>query len=232
MDSTRRLEIAVAVLFIAATVLFSVGQVAHVSILGDPNYLELVGPAAGRIVAGTLVEFVGVLAIPLTAVFLVPVLKLYSEALALSYVTIRTLEAIPLLLVEGAIFATTDVGQQALGAGGTVDWPTVGATIQALRETTFFMSVGLVFPVGCVLVNVMLLKTRLVPKWIAVWGIVAALLLASGSISGRFGLLADLPPAAVEAVAAGPVAAQEMVFALWLIVKGFDADALAALRRS
>lgn len=230
MDATRRLEIAVAILFIMATVLFSVGQVGHVSILGDPNYLDLAGPAAGRIAAGTLAEFVGVLAIPLTAVFVFPILRLHSEPLALAYVTIRTVEAVPLLLVEGAIFATVDVSQSSLGALGTIDWPTAGAAIQALREATFYMSVGLVFPIGCLLFNTMLLKTGLIPKWIAAWGMAAAVLLFTGSLVSRFGLLAGVPPTVLEAVAAGPVAVQEMVFALWLIVKGFNADALATLR--
>lgn len=230
MDATRRLEVAVAILFIMATALFSVGQVAHVSILSDPNYLALAGPAAGRIAAGTLIEFVAVLAIPLTAVFVFPILRLHSEPLALTYVTIRTIEAIPLLLVEGAIFATVDVSQNSLGALATVDWPTVGATLQALREATFFMSVGLVFPVGCLLFNSMLMKTRLVPKWLAMWGMAAAVLLLVASSVSRFGLLAGVSPTILEAVAAGPVAVQEMVFALWLIARGFNADALAAMR--
>lgn len=230
MDATRRLEVAVGILFIIATALFSVGQIAHASILGDPNYLDLAGPSATRLVAGTMVEFIAVLAIPLTAVFLFPILKRYSEALALTYVTIRTIEAIPLLLVEGAIFATIDVSQSSLGAGGVVDWATAGATIQALREVTFFVSVSLVFPVGCLLLNGLLLKTGLVPKWIAAWGVAAAVLIFTASLASRFGLLADIPPTVLEAVAAGPVAVQEMVFAVWLIARGFNSQAVSALR--
>ncbi|NNM35438.1 MAG: DUF4386 domain-containing protein [Gemmatimonadetes bacterium] len=230
MDQIRRIEIAVAILFIMATVLFSVGQAAHLSILNDPDYLTLATASSGRIVAGTLTEFMGVLAIPLTAVFLFPLLKRHSESLARSYVTIRTIEAIPLLLVEGLILAILALGQSPGGGDPSVDWQTVGATIQALREAVFLMSVGLVFPIGCVLLNSMLLKTRLVPGWLAVWGIGAGVVLLSGSALSLFGLLEDVPPAALEAAIAGPVAIQEMVFAGWLLAKGFDPGALKRLR--
>lgn len=225
MDPTRRTAVAVAVLFIVATVVFSIGQAAHGAILSDPDYLDLASRSAGRIAVGTLVEFVGVLAIPLTAVFLFPLLKGYSEALALTYVALRILEAVPLFLVEAAIFATLTVSQSSSVPGAAVDWHTAGAAIQAFREATFFMSIGLLFPIGCFLLNSLLLKTRLVPRWIAIWGLAAAILILVGSVSVRLGMFADVSPAVLEAAIAGPVAIQEMVFALWLIAKGFNRDA-------
>ena len=69
------------------------------------------------------------------------------------------------------------------------------------------------------MLNYVLYATRLVPRWISVFG-----LLAAGSILGaRLLILAgvDLSTAFVTALDA-PIMLQEIVFAAWLITKGFD----------
>ena len=57
----------VGALFIAATGFFMVGQTLHGPFLGSADVLELAFPNRTRVVAGVLVELVGVLAIPLIA---------------------------------------------------------------------------------------------------------------------------------------------------------------------
>ena len=82
------------------------------------------------------------------------------------------------------------------------------------------------FAIGALLLNYALYQTRVVPRWISSWG-----LLAAGSILvARFMLLGgfDLSAATVTALDA-PIFAQEMVFALWLIARGFRMPEDAAL---
>jgi hypothetical protein len=61
-------------------------------------------------------------------------------------------------------------------------------------------------------------QLKLVPRWLSVWGLIgAACVLLYGLIS-----LFDLDPS----ILAAPIAVQEMVFAVWLIVKGFNLSAI------
>lgn len=230
MDTSRRTAAIVGVMFIVATGFFSIGQAIHAPVLGSPEYLDLAGPQSTRLVAGVLIELVGVLAIPLTAIFLFPVLKRYSEALALGYVGIRLLEALPLLLVDGNMLALVKVSENYLN-GSAMDaayWQTVGGSIQTMTEAAFSISVGLVFPVGAMILNSMLFRTRLVPRFISGWGFLAAALLLGGSVLVFFDVFAAVPPVTLEAALAGPIAVQEMVFAVWLLAKGFDAEWLSS----
>lgn len=232
MSNDRRTAVIVGVLFIIATAFFSVGQAMHGPILDGPDYLDLAGPHGTRLVAGLLIELVGVLAIPLIAIFLWPVLRHHSEALALGYVGFRILESVPLLAVDGNLLALIKVSTNYLNqaAADAASWQTIGSSIQLVSESTFLLSVGIVFPIGAMMVNWMFYRTRLVPRFIATWGLLAAVLLFAGSVLSMFELFATVPPVTLEIAFAGPIAVQEMVLAIWLIVKGFDAKQLLLLR--
>lgn len=231
MNISRRDAVLVGVFFIAATGFFSIGQAISTPILGSPDALELAATRSHLLVAGVLIEVVGVLSIPMTAVFLFPTLKRHSEVLALAYIGIRLIEAVPLLLVDAntlALVATSE--SYVIGSGpDSMYWRAVGGSIQAMSASNFMMSVGLVFPVGAILLNSMLLRTRLVPRFIAGWGLLAAALLLGGSVLSLFDVFAAVPATTLEVILAGPIAVQEMVFAVWLIVRGFDGERLARL---
>ena len=69
-----------------------------------------------------------------------------------------------------------------------------------------------------------LYKSRLVPRWIAGWGFIAAIAMLIASMLPAF---TDLSPA-IKILLITPIAVQEMVFAVWLIVKGFNPSAIAS----
>ena len=73
-------------------------------------------------------------------------------------------------------------------------------------------------------------KTKLVPNWLALWGLIGAVLYFVAPIANMFD--AQHLPLSLG-VKWGylmiPLAIQEMVFALWLIVKGFNPSAELAL---
>lgn len=234
MDSARRTAVTVGVLFIVATGFFMLGQTMYAPLLDGPDYLQLAHPQRARIAAGLLIELVGVLAIPLIAIFLFPILRAQSEGLALSYVGLRVLEAVPLLAVSGNMFSLLDVSERYLADGETAaaQWQSIGTAIQMTSESTFLLSVGIVFPVGALILYSMLFRNRLVPRFISGWGFLAAALLLVGTILDVFAVFAGLSPTIVEAVLALPIAIQEMVLAVWLIAKGFHGERLRLLRGS
>jgi hypothetical protein len=80
------------------------------------------------------------------------------------------------------------------------------------------------FSLGALILNYVLYQARLVPRWLSGWGLVGAALILAARMMVMSGL--ELSSATVTILDA-PIFLQEMVFAVWLIVKGFNAAVFA-----
>ena len=89
---------------------------------------------------------------------------------------------------------------------------------------------AIIFTVGGLMICALFNQTRLVPRWLSGWGLAGRVLYIVGNVLAMFGPL-HTPPSIGEGVGLLliPTALQEMVFAVWLIVKGFSAPAAASL---
>lgn len=229
MDTQQRFRkhaIAAGVLFIIATAFLFVGEAFYKPGLTPPDVLAKAAGVKSQIILGILIEFSCVLAIPLIAIVLYPVLRKVSAVLAIGYVGFR--------LFEASIFASMEVDKllvlalsESLSAHPSADVATLEVLSQALTgggplAGTTGTIYNLVFVVGMLMLNWMLWQGSLVPRWISAWGLISALVLGGVAIIVLFAPIPDT----VAIVLIAPLAVQEMVFALWLIVKGFDPDAL------
>ena len=84
----------------------------------------------------------------------------------------------------------------------------------------------LVFGLGALMYYRVLYRSRLVPRWLSAWGLVAIALVMVSGLLVMFGLAA--PMSTTQVVLALPIAVQEMVLAVWLIAKGFNPSATTA----
>ena len=84
----------------------------------------------------------------------------------------------------------------------------------------------IVFILGALMFYFLLYRSKLVPRWISVWGLVAAIPYAAAGVFGIFGTIDST--STVGSVLQLPLAVQEMVLAVWLIVKGFNPQAISA----
>ena len=87
----------------------------------------------------------------------------------------------------------------------------------------------IVFTLGAFVLYSVLYQSRLIPRWLSVWGIAGAAILLLGTLLMLFDLVSGTWDS--ELIWAPPIAVQEMVMAAWLIFKGFDAKAWRALPR-
>lgn len=224
MNSNRATSIAVGVLFITATAGYVGGQAIYGPLIDSSDFLAVVHPHRERLVVGLLVELAGILAIPLIAAFLFPILRRSGEGVALGYLALRTIEALLLLIVVVDVLSIAEVSRAYLQSGPTPDayWESLGSSLQLVSEWPFLLSVAVVFPLGSILLNCVLFRERLVPRLIAGWGVLGAALLLTGSMLDLLGVLPEISDLGLELTISGPIAIQEMVLAVWLIARGFD----------
>ena len=205
------------------------GQALYDPILGSPDYLDTAYPNQSKVIIGLLIEFTGtVLAVALIPAFLFPILKRHNEALALGYLGFRLLEVVLHGIDKLKKLSLVNLSQSYLDSGGmdATTLQAIGGSIQSESYWAFWLSI-VAFAVGALVFYPVLYKSRLVPRWISAWGFIAAVILLAGTVLPALGLVAGLSGVALELVFVLPMPLNEIMLAIWLIVKGFNPDAVA-----
>lgn len=229
LDTSRRSAVIVGVLFIIATAFLFIGEAIYGPILESPDYLEIAYPNRIMATIGVLLEFACVLAIPLIPVVLYPILRKHNEALALGYFGFRFLEAVLFVLVQINTLIVISFSQSYLSSGraDAASWQNLGSAFQSWNLWAFYFYIFF-FTIGGLLFYSALYQSELVPRFISVWGLIAAALLLVGTVLEIVEALSGIPAGVRELVYAAPIALNEMVLAVWLIVKGFNPAAMTA----
>ena len=207
----------VGVLFIIGTVTAIVGGALVEEPLKRSNALVAVAGSEGRVVTGVLLELVLAASVAGIGALLFPVLRRRNEGLAMGYVCTRILESVLLLAasVSGLVFLNLSQDHGRAGVDGLAP---LGNAVLAGRDRSSVVGGLVMLGVSTLILNSLLLTAKLVPSWLARWGLIAgAFVLACGALQ-----LYGHVDAVLQAVLVGPVAVYEMVLAVRLISRGFD----------
>jgi len=165
---------------------------------------------------------------PLIPVFLFPILKKHNEALALGYVGFRFLEAVLFIGIEINKLSLINVSQDYLNKVG-IDasyFQNIGRSIQSENDWAFSIYV-IVFTLGALMLYSVLYKSKLIPRFISAWGFIAAAVMLTGSVLIMVEMFTEIS-LGLELILTLPIAVNEMVLAVWLIVKGFNPSAITS----
>ena len=188
-------------------------------VAGEPilDYLVVVSANESQVIIGMLIELTWALAVVGIIVTLFPILKKHSETFALGFSGLRFIEAICNVVhsIIGLSLLTLCLEYAAAGTPDASHFQTVGALLLAGREWTFMIGSGLVWSLSAIVLNYGLFQSKLIPRWLSGWGFIAAILSFATYSLQFFGI----DPTEFLFL---PIAVQEMVFAVWLIVKGFN----------
>ncbi len=80
--------------------------------------------------------------------------------------------------------------------------------------------------IGAFLYYFVLYTARLIPRWLSGWGLVGAALIVVSTVMA--GLAQEFGFTTVNTMLSIPIGLQEMVLAVWLIVKGFNQSPMGA----
>jgi hypothetical protein len=212
----------VGILFIAATVASSLGIVLLGSILDTPDYLVNTAANESQVLIGVLLWLVDCAAVVAIPVLLFPILKKHSKTLAFGYLSSRIIESVIFIVRVVFILLLISLSQEYVKSGGPAAYPfqTLGVLLLAARDWTLWLGAGIVFSLTAVILNYLLYRTKLIPRFISVWGFIGAILFFVASAVKPFGFNLE--------ILFVPIAVQEMAFAVWLIVKGFNPSAIKA----
>jgi hypothetical protein len=228
MNYFRKLAISAGILFI----IYDIVDILSFLFLGpvnSSNYLVNIAENAGMVGTGAFLLIIGGLCASGIAISMYPVLKKFNPTLALGAVGFRISEGVLRIVSMSFLLGLITLSQLFVKAGAPESsyFQTLGALLKELRNWVGG-GVGslLAFSVGCSLYYIIFYSTKLIPRWISVWGLVTGI---SGIVSCALvstGLIA--PISTVQVVMVAPMLPQELVLAVWLIVKGFNPSVIAS----
>ena len=222
--TNKKIAVIVGVLFIIGTVAGILSVVITGPVFSSPDYLALIASDQNSLVTGALMVLVMGFTLAMVPVVIFPVLKKHNEILALGYVVFRgALEPITYIATAFSWLLLIPLSQEYMtsGAAASPYYQTLSYLMVEASKISGTL-VAVVFPLGAIMFYVVLYQGKLIPRWISVWGLIAVVLhfLTSG-VWGLFTL--DHSMTALQDMLAFPIFAQEMVMAVWMIVKGFNA---------
>ncbi len=225
MISDRKAATIAGLLYIFATVAGIISVVFGPN-LDAPDYLANLSTNENQVLIRALLEFTMAILIAGIPVFMYPILKKYNEALAIGYVISRTIEVV--IFTVGAISLLTLLTlSREFVIAGTPDasyFQTLGTLLLAGREWGGGVFSTIVFSLSALILNYQLYRSKLIPRRLSGWGLIGATLYLG---SGFLPLFGHDSRSTIYLLMEAPLALQEMVFAVWLIIKGFNQTAIA-----
>ncbi|GAA2838352.1 hypothetical protein GCM10010441_73370 [Kitasatospora paracochleata] len=239
MATPRRLAVAAGVCYLVTHVTSIAALALYGPVLTDPGWITGAGPDT-PILLGALLEVLLAIAIIGTACTLFPVVSRHGRASAAGYLGLRTLEAAVITVGVVSLLAVTTLRRQPPAGADDGALRTVGRALVAVHDWTFLLGPDFVLGANTFVLAWILYRSRLVPRFIAVLGMVGGPLVFASAVAVLFGCYGQL--SVWGALSAVPVFAWELALAFRLIVRGFstpadpgvapapdDADAAAAV---
>jgi hypothetical protein len=229
MNPYRKNATIVGVLFIVATAASLLSNSLTGSIWGAPDYLVQIAANKNLVVLGGLLMFVAAAASAGIAISLYPVLRKHSEGLALGSVGFRLVEGVFYTVGTLGLLSLLSLGQEYASAGpqAAPTLPVLGTLILAVHNWAGFVVGVIFFCVGAAMYYYVMYRSRLIPRWLSAWGLAGLASLFTMTLLIAFGERIS-GPSGMQVLLALPIALQEMVLAVWLIVKGFNQSAVAS----
>jgi len=193
--------------------------------LSSSDLLSILAADPYRLVGGSFLILLMGISLAAMTVFLYPIFRKDSKELAAGMLLFRG-------ALEGTYYFATTLGFVALFTLGK-EYIATGAdsaALQSMMKVVYqFMDIlgpagTILFLIGATCLYISFYRTRLIPRWLTVWGLIGVIpymayaLLHFFHLDTGYGLYLQMV-----------LMPQEMVMAVWLIVKGFNPSAIAAL---
>jgi hypothetical protein len=183
-----------------------------------------------RVLWGALFELITIIANVATAVVLYPVIRRVHESVAVGYVTSRVVESVAILVGIFSLLSIVTLRQDLAGATGAdaTSLVAIGHTLVAFHDWTFLFGPGFLAGAGNgLLLGYLMYRSGLVPRRMAMLGLIGGPALTVAFVCVLFGVFEA--GSAWQALATAPEFAWELSLGVYLVVKGFKRDAVAAL---
>ncbi len=196
-------------------------RLAHRTALEATDFLHVFNNKASQITLAALLMLIDAISVVFIAILLFPVLKKKSESLALGYLGMRIMEGFLFTVYVVVLLTILSISKEysASNIQDAGNFIPIGQSLIILLEWTFNIGLGIIFTISALILNYILFQFALVPRWLSAWGFL-------GAIVSMIVVLLKFYNIKVTEALDFIIAIQEMVFAIWLITRGFRNEPL------
>jgi hypothetical protein len=219
MNSIRKNAVITGVIFIIATVAALLAAAILPVIKIGTNYLTLVSSHSNQVATSAFFNLIAAFSSGGIAVSMYPVLKGSNLSLALGSVIFRAMEGVLYIVAVVSLLSLLMLSQDFTNAE-VADRFSLQAISDMLLNARDLATLAAVFSfsLGAFMYYYIFFQSRLIPRWLSGWGIAAVILMMIACVLALF----SGKPVTGYTLLIIPIALQEMVLAVWLIVKGFS----------
>ena len=223
-DSNRKIAIIAGVLFIIGTI---AGILSVAPAIDTPDYLIKASANANQVIIGAVFQFIMAVVYIGIAITLYPILRKYNENLALGFLGFRIIAAVFIIIGVISLLLLLALSQEFMKSGITDPsfFHSLGGLLRTGRDLVNHVAMVLTVSVGGLMFYFILYQSKLIPGWLSVWGLVGNILAILASLLVMFHIIDII--STVYLVLFLPIALQEIILAILLIVKGFNTSVIA-----
>ena len=200
-------------LFLVGFLTYGVGSGLVTSLIGGSNFLSTIAASPTLLVIGAFLMFLNTGVDVAKGVLFFPILEKHSKRTALTYLATMIVEVVLLAIGVLALLLIVPLARHAGEAGAQ----TLGSILVQTNATAYQMG-EMTLGVGAVFLCLLLFRTQLIPRWLAILGLIGYPILVAGTIAEIFGVHIGL-------YLTIPGFFFELVLPFWLFFKGFQPEA-------
>jgi hypothetical protein len=216
MNTYRTTAKVVGILYLAGMVVGIGGNILIQSLLGKPDYLSSMSSNSMKLALGAILWLMTAAGDSAHGILMFPVLKRHNESIAIGYLGFRIVDAVFIGVHVLFVLIQIPIGIEYLKSGLQNTFYLQSLSNVFILVSQYGYQMGMIFVgiAGLILCN-SFFRSKLVPKFVAVWGLVGYAIILCGSVFEILGF--DL-----HLFHTIPGGLWELFIGVWLIAKGFN----------
>ena len=222
IDPYRTTTRIVGAVYLAGFVVGIVGNTLIQTTLGTPNHLSTVSAHSMTLTIGAVLWLMAVAGDAAHGVLMFPILKQHNERIAFGYLASRIVDAIFIAVMVLFILLQIPLGSEYLKAAAAEAHHLQALSTVSVQASQYAYDIAMsTLGIAGLMLCYAFYRTKLIPRWIAVWGLVGYAIIFCGIVSEIMG-------SGLGLVSSIPGGLWEVFVGVWLIVKGFNSCAIVS----
>jgi hypothetical protein len=224
MNSNRKKTIIAGSLYIIGII---AGILSIAPAIDASDYLFKASANPNQILFAALFQFIMTIAYVGFAITLYPILRKYNESLALGFLSFRIIAAFFNIIGFISLLLLLFLSQEFVKAGTSnlSFFLTLGGLLRSGRDFVNHIAMILSLSVGSLMFYFLLYQTKLIPRWLSLWGLIGTIFTISASFLIMFNIIDIITT--IYIILNFPLILLEIVLAIWFIAKGFNSNIMS-----
>lgn len=200
---------------------FIAGILSIVPAVDSINFLTEASSNSTQVRIAVLFQFILSICYLGFAILIYPIIKKFYPGLAIGFLSFRVIAGGILIMGAILLLSILILSQEFSGhnSENSLIFQAIGNVLKVTRDYINHIFMVLALGAGNLLLYVLFLRTKLIPTWLSIWGILGILPAIFASVLLLFHQIEVITPQYL--VLNMPTALFELVLGFWLIVKGF-----------